>query len=340
MKNEDYIDRLKRVLFEKKYDDYYVKLCVDYSSRLLENSLPVIFDKEHLAQLLGLDMKYFFHLFMKADFFYKNVQIPKKKIGQYRNISVPTEGLKYVQRWILDNVLYNVGVSEATTGFVKGKSIVHNARNHVGKECVINMDLKDFFPNIKFDSIFRIFKYYGYTNEVSFVLSKLCSFNNFLPQGAPTSPFISNIVSYKLDDRFMKLSKSIGADYSRYADDLTISGPKYIINYLSIFKRIIHEENFYINDSKTRVQYSNKRQEVTGLVVNENITVPMETKKYLRQQIYYCKKYGVNSHMRRIDLQKSNFKEHLYGMAFFVKMVEPERGEQFLNQLNEIAWDY
>ncbi|MDH6428068.1 MULTISPECIES: retron St85 family RNA-directed DNA polymerase [Paenibacillus] len=340
MKEYEYISRLKAALIQENYDDDYIKLCNDYSYRLLENSLPVIFDKEHLSRLLGLEERYFFQLFMMADGFYKEVQIPKKKLGQFRNISVPTEVLKYVQRWILDNVLYNIRVSEATTGFVKGKSIVDNAKKHVRKECVINMDLKDFFPTITYDSVFRLLKYYGYTNEIAFILSKLCTFRDVLPQGAPTSPFISNIVCYKLDIRFIKLCNKIGADYSRYADDLTISGPRYIVGYLNLFSDIIVEEGFQINESKTRIQYPNNRQEVTGLIVNDKISVPKETKKYLRQQIFYCKKYGVNSHLRKINIQKSNYKEHLYGIAFFIKMVELELGEKFLEQLNEIEWDY
>lgn len=340
MNEYDYVTRLRDALLVEGYGEDYINLCIDYSNRLLENRLPVIFDKEHLSLLLGLDKHYFFQLFMQADDFYKEVKIPKKRVGQFRKLSVPTEGLKYVQRWILDNVLYNIRVSKATTGFVRGKSIVDNARIHVGKECLVNIDLKDFFPSITYDDVFYLFKYYGYTNEVSFILSKLCTYQNVLPQGAPTSPYISNILSYKLDVRFLKLCEKISADYTRYADDITISGSKYIVNYFNVFQNIIHSEGFHINHGKTRIQYSHMRQEVTGLIVNQKISVPVETKKYLRQQIFYCKQFGVNSHLRRLNLQNSNFKEYLFGLAFFVKMVEPRQGELFLEQLNTIHWDY
>lgn len=340
MSKISYLNKLKEALIELDYDESYIGLCIEYSRRLLENNLPVIFDKEHLAALLGLEKKYLFQLFMQVDDFYKDIQIPKKKLGDFRTISVPTEGLKYIQRWILDNVLYNIRISEASTGFVKNKSIVDNARKHVQKECLINLDMKDFFPTITYDNVFYLFKYYGYTNEVSFVLAKLCTYRGKLPQGAPTSPYISNIMSYKLDVRFLKLCNKISADFSRYADDITVSGPKYIINYLNVFKGIIRDEGFEVNENKTRIQYSNMRQEVTGLVVNNKITVPKETKRYLRQQIYYCEKFGVSSHLRKIEIRKSNFKEHLYGLAFFIKMVQPDEGDLFLNDLNNVNWDY
>ncbi|ODP27610.1 RNA-directed DNA polymerase [Paenibacillus nuruki] len=277
---------------------------------------------------------------MVTEMFYKEISIPKKRLGEYRDISIPAQGLKYIQRWILDNILYNIPVSEVCTGFVKEKSIIDNAKKHINKDCVINMDIKDFFPSITYNDVFFIFKYYGYTNEVSFLLSKLCSYKGSLPQGAPTSPYISNIISYKLDVRFMLLAKKLKADYSRYADDITISGNKYLVKYLKVFKNILIEEGFKVNERKTRIQYSNKRQEVTGIIVNNKLSVPKETKQYLRQQIYYCKRFGVNSHLARIGIQKSNYKEHLYGMAFFIKMIQQEEGENMLNNLNDIDWDY
>ena len=334
-----YINNLKQRLTKSGYNEYYIKLCEQYSTRLLQNRLPVIFDRKHFSLLLGLKEEYLKMLIILSDQLYNNVDIPKK-LGGYRTIDIPIEGLKYVQRWILDNILYNIPTSTASTGFVPKKSIKENAEKHVNKDCVITFDIKDFFPTIKFEEVFRIFNYFGYTNDMSYVFAKLCTRLGSLPQGAPTSPYISNIACLKLDKRLLNLTQSLNANYTRYADDMTISGGRFLIKYLDLFKEIISEEGFVINNKKTNIKYRHDRQMVTGLVVNEKVSIPKKTKRYLRQQIYFCMKYGVSNHLNYIKCNKSNFKEHLYGLAYFIKMVESEEGDKFLNDLNMITWDY
>ncbi|MCU6793729.1 retron St85 family RNA-directed DNA polymerase [Paenibacillus sp. WQ 127069] len=339
---DNYLEKLANETRLQGYDDTYTYLCVQYASRLINNGLPVIFDPDHLAMMIGLEPIYIKRLFYfsnKSEKLYKEIEIPKKT-GGFRTLSVPIEGLKYIQRWILENILNNIPVSSSAMGFVKGKSIVDNAIKHVNKECVINYDIKNFFPTIKRKDIFRIFKYYGYTNEVSYLLSKICTYNDSLPQGAPTSPYLSNIHCLRLDKRFLKFSNKIDGEYSRYADDITISGSKKITSYSKVIEKIIEDEGFIVNEKKTRYQKQIGRQIVTGLIVNKHVSVPIQRKRYLRQQIYYCKRYGVSSHLKYINSKKSNFKQYLYGLAYFVKMVEKERGEYFIDQLNHVVWDY
>jgi RNA-directed DNA polymerase len=336
----DYTDRLKYELENKGYREEYINLCTQYSRRLEENNLPVIFNKEHLALLLGVNPSNLAKLFTITETYYKNARIPKRKPGKYRDIVVPFTGLKEVQRWILNEILYKVTVSEYAKGFKPSSSIVDNAKPHVGKKCVINIDMKDFFPTIKFEKVFSIFSYYGYTNEISYILTKLCVYNNELPQGAPTSPFISNILCKKLDKRFHELCKSLNADYTRYADDITISGESYLVEYIEAFKNIIESEGFLFHDNKLKVRYLNQRQMVTGIIVNKKLSVPRETKKYLRQQIYYCKKFGVFDHMKKEGIERSNYKDYLYGLAYFIQMVEEKAGKSFVEDLNKIYWDY
>ncbi len=324
------------------YDKEYIDLCIAYANRLISNQLPVIFDPDHLAAIVGLEPKYLLKLFYlcnSSDKLYKELIIPKKS-GGIRKISIPIEGLKFLQRWVLENILDPIQVSSSSMGFVKKKSIVDNALRHVNKECVINYDIKDYFPTIRRNHIFKIFKYYGYTNEVSYLLSKICTHKDSLPQGAPTSPYLSNIHCLRLDKRLEELASRINADYTRYADDITLSGNSNVVKYRKIVIKIIESEGFEINAKKTRFQSDSQRQMVTGLVVNKKVTVPVKRKRYLRQQIYYCKKYGVSNHMKYSNINKSNFKQYLYGLAYFVKMVERDKGEQFISQLNEITWDY
>lgn len=340
MEKETYLKELEKEIKRNKLGQKYARICVSYAKRLLDSSLPVIFDIDHLCLLIGIK-KADLTKFIYADHcFYTQFQIPKKSGGK-RELDVPSADLKYIQRWILDNILSNMHVSEFATGFYDNRSILDNAKRHTGQSYVINMDLKDFFPSISFNKVFMIFKYYGYTKEVSFVLSKLCTFNYHLPQGSPASPYLSNISCLKLDARLSALAQLYHANYSRYADDITFSGTDEIVGIINLSKKIINEEGFIVNDKKTRIAYSHQKQEVTGLIVNnDTVRVDKRYKRKLYQELYYCEKYGVADHMQRINCNKAFFKEHLYGKAYFVNMVEPDEGKKLFEILERIQWDY
>lgn len=330
------LEKLKKCEFEQKY----INACYDYASRLIENNLPVIFDTEHFCLLIGVKKEFILKLIFSEEHFYKISQIPKKRNG-IRKLTIPCMELKYIQRWILDNILINIPVSNYATGFKNGMSILDNAKKHLNKDCVINMDIKDFFPSIMFEKIFRIFSYYGYTKEVSFLLAKLCTYDDQLPQGSPASPYLSNIVCLKLDARLANIADKYEANYTRYADDITFSGKYGINKIIDITKEILEDEGFSLNDNKTRVSYNYQRQEVTGLIVNNSkIRINKNYKRDLWQQIYYCKKFGVRNHLDKTGCNKSFFKEHLYGRAYFVNMVERVEGTKMLDELDKIQWEY
>lgn len=315
------------------------KLIEEYNARLLENNVPIIYNLRHLRQLLRIHKSAQQRLFgKKRHESYRCFKIPKKS-GGTRIIEAPSKELKLIQLWIKENILDKFSVSQYAKGFRKGLSIYDNALPHVGKELIINIDLKDFFPSIKYSEIYKIFKYIGYTDSVSKLLAKLCTnSHNVLPQGSPASPALSNLVSLKLDKRLGSLAKSIGADYTRYADDITFSGKKSIQKYESVIRKIIWEEGYEINEDKYRLQYWFQRQEVTGLIVNDKVSVSKKHIEELENAIYYCKKYGVVNHMKHINCEKGFYKEHLYGLAYFVKMVDAEKGLDYLAELNTIEW--
>jgi len=332
----DYLNELECKLEKEKLNDNEKKLCIEYAERLINNNLPVIFDKVHFSLLLGIDIENLNKFIFLDKSFYKTISIPKKS-GGFRNINSPSENLKIIQKWILTNILEKISISDKANGFIRKKSIVTNAIRHINKECIINLDVKNFFPTITYEDVFNIFYYYGYTKEMSFLLSKLCTLNSILPQGAPTSPYISNIVCKKLDKRLNSLCVKINADYSRYADDITISGSRKIRDYLDLIKKILKEEGFENNRKKERIIDNGNRKMVTGLIVNQKLSVPKKKKRYLRQQIYYCNKFGVTNHLEKINqLEKSNYMEHLFGLAYFIKMVEKEEGEKYLKELNDL----
>ena len=338
---EKYLLNLKIELESKKYPIQYQKDCIQYAKTLLENNVPVIFNLEHFSLLLGMEKKLLSSIvFSNKDYLYKTIKIPKKTKG-FRELSVPITTLKYIQKWILKNILNNLWLPQCAMGFESNKSIVENAKPHLNKDCVINIDLKDFFPSIKENRIYAIFHNLGYTREMSYIFTTLCTYQNALPQGAPTSPKLSNLCCIMLDKRLQGLCEKYQATYTRYADDMTISGHKGIVNILEPVETIILDEKFKMNKQKTRILFKGYRQEVTGLNLNSGkVTIPKFYKKQLMQEIYFCKKFGVSNHLTHIKCNKSFYKEHLYGKAYFINMVEPEAAKKIFKLLDEINWTY
>jgi retron-type reverse transcriptase len=233
----------------------------------------------------------------------------KKKSGADRTINAPVKGLKSILR-SLNFVLQCVyEPHEAATGFVLEKSIVDNAKKHVGHHYVLNMDLKDFFHTfdrnrVKIGFIYEPFNLNGDREPLAFLLASLCTHpfeidgevKTVLPQGSPTSPTITNILCKKLDRRLNGLANRFGATYSRYADDITFSSPHNIYTdeaFNKELKRIIGEDQkLVINPKKTRLQKAGYRQEATGLIVNDKVNVRRRYVKQIRMWLYYWEKFG------------------------------------------------
>ncbi|TDQ08875.1 retron-type reverse transcriptase [Pedobacter metabolipauper] len=244
---------------------------------------------------------------------YSNFSI-KKRSGRYRHISAPSEELMLIHRLI--NFLLSCVFQghQCSHGFKKGSSVVSNAVVHVGKKYVFNIDLKDFFPSIDSEMVKEAlmrppFNLSGERKSIAEHLSGLCTMRAplkkgirnssrkfILPQGAPTSPLLSNAVCQNLDNLLESLAKANQLVYTRYADDITFSGNNNVFEEGSAFLielvRIISEQGFQINESKTRLLGKSARQEVTGIVVNEKTNVKREYLKPLRMYIYYWEKYG------------------------------------------------
>lgn len=255
-----------------------------------------------------------------------------------RRILAPSKKLKERQKWILRNILSKIELNDCVHGFVKGRSIVTNAKCHVRKKEILCLDISDFFPSIKLKEVVRVFKQLGYIEEVAEELGNLCTFEGVLPQGAPTSPTLSNAIFTIVDEKLIGYSKKNNLVYTRYADDITFStNMSKIERHTEPIINIINEYGYSINVDKTHIMKDNYRKMVTGLVVNESVKIPKKFKKYFKQEIYYCKKYGVSQHLHAIGRDSAvNFKEYMYGKAYFIKMVERDLGEYYLKQLDEL----
>lgn len=324
-----YLDRLRTEMKSLNFPDEYITLCCRYAENLIAKHLPVIFDAQHLQQILHLD-----HVKLDA---YTTFNIYGK--NKVRAITAPSRSLKVRQRWILEHILEQNSVSEYAHGFVKGRSILTNAHNHVSQLYMLNMDIRNFFPSISLQRIKQLFETMGYTVEVAKQLSQLCCYENALPQGAVTSPYLSNLICGPLDEKISQYAHSIGCKYSRYADDITLSGsepPNFAVEEIT---KILAQYGFEVNTEKTRFFDERQVKHVTGLVVSDQVHIPKRFKRTLKQEIYYCKKFGAFRHLENTKTCKSvNFQEHLYGKIYFVKMIEPEFGQLLLEQAKDIVW--
>lgn len=261
-----------------------------------------------LATYLGYDLKNltFIAYGLSDQKKYNRFEI-KKRNGKDRCIFAPCEALKNIQNKIKIGIEEKYRIRSVVHGFVKNKSIITNAKSHIKKKYVINIDLKDFFPTINFGRVRGIFiKYFKFTNEVSTLIAQLLCFNNELPQGSPCSPLISNIITASLDKNLYKYAKRNRLEYTRYVDDMTFStdlkkctkkictiSNEYNIILNPDFENIIKESGFVVNVKKLFLNGKNRRQQITGLVVNEKVNFKKEYINSIRSILHHCHKDSI-----------------------------------------------
>lgn len=299
--------------------------------------IPVFCNLEELRENIGTNKKFFYKVLYSHNKLYKEITIPKRNGGN-RVLNVPNIALKSMQRWILDNILYKVQSDPSATGFMPMKSIVLNASIHLKKKYILKMDIKDFFPSIDFRKVRSLFFELGYNKDVATALANICVFRGQLPQGAPTSPYLANLVCRELDKRIDNLCRKYRLSYTRYADDITISGNSKIFWIKGIVEEIIRSYQFSLNNEKTIFLKPGDRKRVTGIIVNEKLSVPRSVTRNLRKEIYFIKKFGLEEHLDKNSFtgSKEQYIAHLYGVASYIKMVELTKGIFFINQLNSI----
>lgn len=281
----------------------------------------------------------------------------KKKCGGTRTLTIPNKKLSIIQRWIYERILLpyyykNLKLEfkrdfvpkklqkpfqeKAVHGFLPNKSIVTNAEKHVGQRIIMKIDFKDFFPSISEKRVCGLFKKMGYTPYISKVLAGLCTYDDQLPQGAPSSPMITNLISMKMDLRIYSLCKKYKFRYTRYADDITISGDLSLLHFKNTIFKIIKDENFTISEKKFKIIGKGNRQSVTGIVVNEKLNIKREEIRELRSILHNCKTKGILADKRNWD---KHFQNRLYGKISFFNMVRPDLAEQFKKQADDLDWD-
>jgi RNA-directed DNA polymerase len=266
----------------------------NYSSKYILNSLnlPVMEDYYDLAQQIRINGKLLYVLTDANNAGkYRTFSIQKKN-GKMREINEPIYSLKMVQRWILENILYMMKVSVNCYGFRKsnsGSPILKNAEKHVNYIYNLKMDLENFFPSISKIQIFNLFKSVGYNAHMSNALANLCTYKGKLPQGAVTSPYLSNLICYRLDYRIEKYCTKREIVYTRYADDLTFSSDnrELLHKIFGMINKIVEDEGFKINKNKTVFMTPKMHKSITGVTINSGVPkAPKELKRTVRAMLH------------------------------------------------------
>jgi len=350
----------------------------DAANRLIENKLPLLSKHNELAEAVNLTIPQLkglcYQREVATNLSYSHFTIAKRN-GTARQIWSPIPRLKFVQRWVLHNILNNLTTHGAAHGFVRGKSIVTNAAVHSNSELLIKLDVKDFFPSVSWRRVKGVFRHAGYPEQIATLLALLCTESprqvvqqdgvtyyvalgdRALPQGAPTSPALTNIVCLNLDRRLTGLAEKLGLRYSRYADDLTFSVPaiddaqpksstkatastvkkqadmqhnKLIGQLIGSVHKILREEGFALNNDKTRVIRKGSQQQVTGMVVNGQGVprVSRQIKKMLRAAVHNLEAGG--------QLRADETFNTLSGYAAWIASAEPELGHIYLDRIERL----
>lgn len=284
-------------------------------------------NKNQLANILNIELKYLNYILYikKVDNYYTEFEIPKKN-GEMRKIHAPVGTLKLIQKKLstilseYQNYHYSKHYkgNKISHAFEKNKSIITNAKIHRNKKYILNVDLECFFDSFHFGRVKGFFeknKTFDLPSEIAIILAQLCCYKGCLPQGAPTSPIITNLICKILDIRLLKIAKSFKLDYTRYADDLTFStnDNKFLENqtkFMNLLVKEIQRAGFKLNMRKTRLQYNTSRQEVTGLVVNQKINVKKSYYKNTRAMadtLYKTGEFTINGVQGNINQLEGRF---------------------------------
>lgn len=339
-------------------------------------NIPVIYSLAHLASLsstLYSDL----HSYVDEppddckSQNYKNFTISKRS-GGVRWISVPCPPLYAAQSFIAQEILNRVVPHSAAMAYVPGlpNPLKANAEKHLDSRWLLKMDIKDFFSNISERQVYHLFKSLGYSKLLSFEMSRLCTritpkrlgkrwnvkskkMNNrpydvrhigSLPQGAPSSPALSNLICIDMDRELEELARNSNADYSRYADDLCFS----FLNASrdSVFQlkkeagKVLHKHSFSENRKKSRIIPPGARKIITGVVIDSGkASIPKELRSRIRMHLFYCKRFGIPEHCSKKGFRSVlGFRNHLYGLIMYVRTINQDQGEKFLDEFSQLPW--
>lgn len=356
----------------------YTRVVRQLATPLLQKNLPVILSLKHLSILVDIPYIILHKIVYREGDFYKVFAI-KKRSGGKRWITVPNYFLMKAQKWINENILKvqttQNFLSFNSTAYKKNSSHIINASMHLGQNQLIKLDIVRFFESISERQVFHVFKKLGFKNSVSLILTRICTrlipinqdkrfvkkekrwssshtykhdnqktkFKRIghLPQGAPTSPILANLVCHNLDIEIENLVNEFNLNYyTRYADDIIISGyfpsKNLAIQCIHQVSKILRLHGFKTNYLKTRYCGTGDRKIITGICINDKnrLRVPIEYKNKIRQELYYIKKFGLLNHCEKEKITNPlNYVLRLEGKINYIKTIEPNKGVLYMNKL-------
>lgn len=300
-----------------------------YSLRL--HDLPIIDNIDDFSNITRLSKGLIYRMASRSEYYYRICTIPKKSGGE-RILACPSATLKAVQGWILHTILNPLHVSDVCKGFVRKKSILHNAIPHIRANAVMSMDIDNFFPSISAKRIYWVFTSAGYGRTAAGLLTSLTTYKGALPQGAPTSPKLSNLVCHRMDARISGYTGKCGIIYTRYADDLTFSAfrPEVLCHSKSFIEMIIEDEGFLLNTKKFRIAGPSRCRRVTGLVLgSEGVGIGRKKYRDIRVKLHKLSQEDK-------DKVESHTINHIRGWLSFIKGVDPNRYDMLRTYIGKL----
>jgi RNA-directed DNA polymerase len=254
--------------------------------------------------------------------YYRTFNLPKRR-GGYRKIESPYPTLKYVQNLILNKFMLQLNIHEKCFSFTKDRNAIQHAKYHLNCNELLTLDIESFFPSITRKMVFEALLENNISPIEAKYISEICTVNNALPQGACTSPILSNIIFKNIDIRLSRLANSLSLKYSRYADDLAFSGKHIPRNIFSTIEKILQSKSLKLNKTKTKLKIAGSKKIITGVSISSGETkVPKSFKRSLRAQIYELERNKKNL------FQMTNFDPSIYektlGKINYLLQVEPE----------------
>ncbi|TCQ83173.1 MULTISPECIES: reverse transcriptase domain-containing protein [Rahnella] len=319
-------NNLDRKIFFKKNglsESQSIKLDI-YAKNLESKNLPIIYELKHLSKLLGMEYALLSRMSGINRFFYRSFSI-KKRNGGRRIINSPYPKISYVQNWIKDKILSQVPISNNAYAYVNGLSHIEHARQHIGSDVFLKIDLLDFFGQISDQRVKKIFSELGYTDKLSLQLARLCTCNSSIAQGAPSSPILSNIVLKELDETLFTIANSNSILYTRYADDIYFSGKHVSKGFFSKIKGVINNFGMVINEEKSKIYKSHHKKIVTGIIVNQKeIRAPKHMRRRFRTESYILLKDKFKVFNGERGLFNPNYIDEILGLGMYILSVEPQ----------------
>lgn len=339
---EQYKKHFRDKAINNGYSEEIILKCLRYSEHLNSQNLPIIYNSFHFAGLVGYNHTYLKRAIISTEFFYRTFKV-KKKNGHFREISEPLPSLKEIQYFILKQILYSQKVSKYCKSYIPKKKFKEYLKFHTNAREVLTLDIADFFPSIKYKYVEHYFTKLGYGKDVVMYLSSICTYSKikegsdrFLPQGAPTSPYLSNLILKSFDEDVAKFCQNKSIKYTRYADDMSFSGDNVEKETLIAFvKSKLSSFNLRLNEDKINFMKHNVPQIISGVIVNKKLQLPKKERNDIRNTMFYILKFGLESHLEKSNEKREFYLSHLLGRIQYAITLNPN-DKELQNYKNEL----